>query len=151
MHHFQNSHCDIYPGLMQASHTVLEGLSKFLAASGTARETFTALKEHELQESVNREQGDFRYEFSEYENDIHHLLVSGIPSARHKAIKHAHYASRCSAYVTTGDYEGLLPISENALGGTVSTSTLEQDSQRSMNSPFILRMEYARCRMCINF
>jgi hypothetical protein len=141
VHHFQNFCYDIYQGLTQASHTVLAGLSKFLAASGTARETFTALKEHELQESINREQGDFRYGFNE--SDIHPLLASGIPNARHEAIKHAHYASRCCAYVTAGDYEGLPSMSENALGGTVSTLTLEQDSQRSMNSPFILRMEYA--------
>jgi hypothetical protein len=141
LHRFQNSCYDIYHGLTQASHTVLQGLCKFLAASGTARETFTALKEYELQESFNREQGDFRYGFNE--NDIHPLLASGIPNARHEAIKHVHYASRCCAYVTTGDYEGLPSASEKASGATVSTSTLEQDCQRSMNSRFILRMEYA--------
>lgn len=141
LHHFQSVCTDIYCGLTQASHTVLEGLSKFLAAAGTATETFTAIKEYELQESVNREQGDFRYGFNE--NDIHPLLASGIPNARHEAIKHAHYASRCCAYVTAVDYEGLPSMSENAVDGAVSTSTLEEDSQRSMNSPFILRMEYA--------
>jgi hypothetical protein len=122
-------------------HTVLEGLSKFLAASaGISRETFTALKEHELHESVNHKQGDFRFGFNE--NDIHPLLASGIPNARHEAIKHAHYANnRCCAYITAGDYEGLPSMSENAVDGTVSTSTLELDSQRSINSHFLLCME----------
>ena len=147
LHHFQSACFDTYCGLRQASHTVLQGLSKFLAASGTARETFTAIKEYELQESVNREQGDFRYGVNEH--DIHPLLASGIPNARHEAIKHAHYASRCCAYVTAVDYEGLPSMSENAVDGTVSTSTLEQDSQKSMNSPFILRMEYAAA-LCVS-
>lgn len=67
--------------------------------------------------------------------------MPGIPNAKHEAIKHAHYASRCCALVTAADYKGL--PSETSGTSPLSTSTLEKNSQLSMNSAFMFRMEHA--------
>ena len=135
---------DVYHGMIRACHSVLDGLSKFLAAAGTAKEIFTAMKDYdsELQENANRE-GYMRFGFNETQVEIDPLLSAGIPSARHEAIKHATYANRCCALVTSEDYEGLPKVPNAPGNGSFSTSSLEKDSQLSMNSPFMFRMEHA--------
>lgn len=141
---FEHVCYDIYHGMTRACHTVLNGLSEFLSAAGTAKEIFAAIKEYDaqFQESANRE-SDFRFGFNEAQVDINPLLAAGIPNAKHEAIKHAHYASRCCALVTSKDYKGLPSASETSGGSSFSTSSLEKDSMLSMNSPFMLRMEHA--------
>ena len=144
LNHFENSCSGIYHGMTKASHTVLASLSRFLGASGTARETFAALKEYDqdIRESANREQIDFRYDLVD-NAAIHPLLLAGIPNARHEAIKHAHYATRCCALVTSADYAGLPAVSDTNTATPLSTSSLEHDCQLSINSPFVIRMEHA--------
>jgi len=141
---FETGCHDIYHCMIRACHTVLDGLSEFLAAAGTSKEIFAAMKDYDaqLQESANRE-SDFRFGFNETQVDINPLLSAGIPNAKHEAIKHAHYANRCCALVTSEDYKGLPSASETSGNSSSSTSSLEKDSQLSMNSPFMLRMEQA--------
>lgn len=135
---------DVYNGMIRACHSVLDGLSEFLAAAGTAKEIFTAMKDYdaEYQENANRE-SDLRFGFNEVQVEIDPLLSAGIPTARHEAIKHAHYANRCCALVTSEDYKGLPKVPDTSGNGSFSTSSLERDSQLSMNSPFMFRMEHA--------
>ena len=145
MHMFENACNDIYHGMTRACHTVIDGLSKFLAAAGTAKEIFVALKDYdsELQQESGNRDHDFRFAFNEAQIEMNPLLSAGIPNAKHEAIKHAHYANRCCAYVTSEDYKGLPSAPVTPADSPFSTSSLEKDSQLSMNSPFMFRMEEA--------
>lgn len=139
---FENTCGAVFYGMISACHAVLDGLGEFLAAAGTAREIFAAMKDHDakLEENANRE----GFEFPESQAESNPLVANGIPNARHEAIKHAHYASRCCALVTPEDYKGLPSASETSTDSTsFSTSKFEKDSRLSLSSPFMIRMEIA--------
>jgi hypothetical protein len=72
---FESTCGDVYHGMTRACHSVLDGLSEFLGAAGTAKEIFAAMKEYDaqLQESANRE----GFGFSEPQVDINPLLAAG--------------------------------------------------------------------------
>ena len=142
LHMFENACHDIYHGMIRACHTVLEGLGEFLSAAGTAKEIFAAMKDYDIQLQQENASRD-GFAFSEPQFEANPLLSAGIPNAKHEAIKHAHYANRCCALVTSEDYKGLPTASSSSGGSPFSTSSLERDSQLSLNSPFMLRMEYA--------
>lgn len=52
--------------------------------------------------------------------------------------------------MTESDYAGLPSMPEKAATSDFSTSSLERDSQLSMSSPFIVRMEHAAAECVSN-
>jgi hypothetical protein len=117
---------------------VLAVLSKFLGASGTARELFDGIERY-ISDSENFELGR-----KPMVQPWHPLMVEGIPSAKHEAVKFAHYASKCLQAVSTRDFRESSQTSDlfkSTLKGGGSENDLERSSRMAVTNTFAVRME----------
>lgn len=132
---FERTIPKLYKLFVQASLEMTRSLGQFLGAAGAARELFMALAKFDAEEV-----GDVLLDSS---SDIYPLLEGGMPNARHEAIRNAHYAIRCCALVTVGDFDASDMSSSSNHRTEGSAETLERTCQIAVNSAFNLRMENA--------
>jgi hypothetical protein len=90
---------DLCDEFVNWSKFVAVKISKFLGASGTARELFLAIEEYESADAATDYMPDTALQ------PRHPLLAEGLPSAKHEAVKYSHFASRCYERVTSDDFE----------------------------------------------
>jgi hypothetical protein len=117
---------------------VVAVLSKFLGASGTARELFLGVDQYTF-DRENVENGR-----KPTVQVWHPLIAEGIPSAKHEAVKFAHYASKRRQAVTATDFQESSEPSDNfilAANGSDSENDLERSSKMAVTNTFAYRME----------
>jgi len=127
--------CSIY--ISKASF-VLAVLSKFLGASGTARELFDGIERHA------NDGGNFEIGKGPAIRYWHPLIAEGIPSAKHAAVKFAHYASKCRQAVSARDFQESSRTSDcfkSSPKGSLGENDLERSSRMTITSSFAVKME----------
>ena len=136
--HFQERLGSLCAEYVSKANFVLAVLSKVLCASGTARELFHAI-ERQSSDSEN-----FGTANGSMFRVRHPLMAEGIPSAKHEAIKFAHYASKCRQAVSAWDFQdsSQTAIQFNlALNGSASETDLERSSRLAITNVFAVQME----------
>eukprot|EP00980_Cylindrotheca_fusiformis_P027193 scaffold19324_cov152-Cylindrotheca_fusiformis.AAC.8 len=139
---FIHEHGALCEELVDWSKFVIASISKFIGASGTARELFQGLEEYESSDSDPAENGNF----ASVPSKARHPLLSGrrLQDAKHEAYKFSHFAARCCERVTKLDYEAgsTVPSQLRYLSlDRKNDEGLEQTCRLSVTSDFALQME----------
>jgi hypothetical protein len=101
---FKRACPDLYNVLIGEAKALVASISSFLGASGASRELFRAMADFEGADSTAADQG---YHFGAL-SPVYQVLSSGVPNAKHDAIRYSHFVSRCSAAVTREDHKSQL-------------------------------------------
>ena len=136
--HFQQRLGSLCYRYVSMANFVLAVLSKVLCASGTARELFHDI-ERQAADSENFGAGK-----GSMIRIRHPLMADGIPSAKHEAIKFAHYASKCRQTVSARDFQDSSQTANRfklALTGSGSETDLERSSRLAVTNSFAAQME----------
>lgn len=136
----------LFGDFSNAVRAVVFSLSKFLGATGAARELFAALLDFENAVEGIGAQGNDELALEAFSP----VLAGGIPNASHEAIRNAHTARRCCAFVTAEDYASLNASSSPRSDAPRQTSSLERDCRACVESRFLIRMEHA-AGTCVSF
>jgi hypothetical protein len=139
---FLHQHGPLCEELVNWSKFVVVSVSKFLGASGTARELFRGLEEYESSDPDAVETGNF----GSVPSMARHPLLSGrrLQDAKHEAYKFSHFAARCCERVTKLDFEtgSTVPAQLRHLSlDRKSDEPLEQACRLSVTCDFALQME----------
>lgn len=145
---------DLYNALIGEAKSLVASISSFLGASGASRELFRAMADFETADGTVADQG---YHFGAL-SPVYQVLSSGVPNAKHEAIRYSHFVSRCSAAVTREDHESKLTFpprwKRNSRGGSTtdphSVSSLEHNCRNSVTSDFSLELEQSAAE-CLFF
>ncbi|KAL3940113.1 MAG: hypothetical protein SGBAC_005274 [Bacillariaceae sp.] len=136
--HMNNAMCD---ELVEWAKAVIVNMSKFLGASGTARELFRGLEDYESMDPDLVEQGS-----GPNDNKVRHPLLSGgrLQDAKHEAYKFSHFAARCCERITKLDIEtgSTAPSRLRHLSlDRKNDEPLEQACRLSVTSDYAMKME----------
>jgi len=136
--HTNSSMCE---ELIEWAKAVIVNISKFLGASGTARELFRGLEAHESMDPELAEQGS-----GPNEHKARHPLLSGgrLQDAKHEAYKFSHFSARCCERITKMDIEtgSTVPSHLRHLSlDRKNDEPLEQACRLSVTSGYAMRME----------
>lgn len=141
---FLHTQKDLCEELVKWSKFVVASISKFLGASGTARELFHALEQYEsapeLVENGNNQ--------GSVPSTVKHPLLSGrgLQSAKHEAYKFSHFAAMCCQRITKLDFEAYFTVPTNLKQISQNRehySDLERFCRMSVTGNFALQMEKA--------
>jgi hypothetical protein len=151
---FKRACPDLYNALIGEAKALVASISSFLGASGASRELFRAMADFEGGDGMAGDQG---YHFGAL-SPVYQVLSSGVPNAKHEAIRYSHFVSRCSAAVTREDHESQLTFpprwKRTSRGGSStdpqSVTSLEHNCRSSVTSDFSLELELAaaECLCC---
>lgn len=141
---FVHEHGQICEELVSWSNFVFVSVSKFVGASGTARELFQGLEEYD---SSDPDYVD-NVNYGSVPSKARHPLLSGrrLQDAKHEAYKFSHYAARCCERVTKMDFEAgsTVPAQLRYLSlDRKNDEALEQACRLSVTCDFALEMEKA--------
>jgi hypothetical protein len=143
---FERSYPALYHRFGGAAKAMLGSIAKFLGSSGTARELFSLLANMEALANQDGQADGY-----DQPQDIHPSFSAGLTNGRHEAIRNAHLARRCYALVTKSEYDASSFVSSAQGSSTqLSATTLEQNCQRAVSSPFNLKMEHAAA-LCLSY
>jgi hypothetical protein len=142
---FKRACPDLYNALIGEAKALVASISSFLGASGASRELFRAMADFEGGDGMAGDQG---YHFGAL-SPVYQVLSSGVPNAKHEAIRYSHFVSRCSAAVTREDHESQLTFpsrwKHKARSGSTSdphsVTSLEHNCRSSVTSDFSLELE----------
>jgi hypothetical protein len=151
---FKRACPDLYNTLIGEAKSLVASISSFLGASGASRELFRAMADFEGGDGMAGDQG---YHFGAL-SPVYQVLSSGVPNAKHEAIRYSHFVSRCSAAVTREDHESQLTFpprwKRTSRGGSStdpqSVTSLEHNCRSSVTSEFSLELELAAAE-CLCF
>jgi len=114
-------------------------MSRFLGATGAARELFVAIEEYETSDP-NAENMPFS------SGPLHPLLIDGLPSAKHEAVKYSHYASKLIEKITKEDFAAASDVPEHLRKlsrDRPNDSDLEKTCRLAVTNAFTLQVEHA--------
>ncbi|GAX19073.1 hypothetical protein FisN_3Lh008 [Fistulifera solaris] len=148
---FQRKYRSLYNMFLNFCKTLLVSLSSFICSSSTSRELFRCIDEVEDADTM-------ALDSISHISDLGILfftLAGGISNARHEAIRHSHFASRCSAPVTPDDvskqasfppgFESDARLRTNS--DPNSLYSLERNCREAVNNTFSLQMELQAARV----
>lgn len=160
--YLESTSLNLYQALVSSAMNVSKALSCFLGATATARETFScltiidkAMEEAEGNAAANADASINESTMALYSvSEIHPLVSEGVPTARHDAVRYAHFASTCCVKMTSEEYAvSLCPTTKPneapaATNTNVATTTtpkdddkVEQSFQIHVDNLFLVRME----------
>ena len=139
---FLQGYGEVCEELIKWSKCVVVNISKFLGASGTARELFHALEQYESAPDLLENPNNIALS----PITVQHPLLSGrgLQSAKHEAYKLSHFAARCCEKVTKADYEAAFTVPSNLKEisrNKEQYSELERLCRLSVTGNFALQME----------
>jgi hypothetical protein len=135
---FMVSNKSLYAEFIRWSSAVVVSISKFLGASGTARELFLALSQYDTADQLGH--GDYAAQLK----SRHPAFAGGVQNAKHEATRYSHFASSCCACVTKKDFEAasVVPSHFKHLSQEKAhDSALERNCRLSVTSIFVLELE----------
>ena len=136
--HFVQSTGNLFEELIQYAKIVVSYLSKFLGATGTSQELFTAIYQYESSDPDRFEDHTTMTPF----NHRPSLLSDGLASSKHEAIKYSHFASGISGRMTKEDFErsAIVPdfLKHLSQGQRDYETDLERNCRLSVSSNFSL-------------
>lgn len=138
---FLHANKSLFEGLVEWAKAVIVNMSKFLGASGTARELFMGLEAYESMDPALLEQGS-----GPNDSKARHPLLSGgrLQDAKHEAYKFSHFAAKCCERITKLDIEtgATVPSRLRHLSlDRKNDEPLEQACRLSVTSNYAMRME----------
>ena len=167
--YFESSSLHLYQALLSSSMTVSKTLSCFLGATAAARDTFSCLNTFDkaLEEAEQRNTGadDSMNESTmalSSATGIHPLLSEGVPTARHDAVRYAHFASTCCVKMTVEEYSASLTPTTTDGGASAAANAappatslgdddkVEQSFQIHVDNLFLVRMEMIAAECMFN-
>jgi hypothetical protein len=144
--HFVQSTGNLFEELIQYAKIVVSYLSKFLGATGTSQELFTAIYQYESSDPDRFEDHTAIKPFSHRPS----LLSDGLASSKHEAIKYSHFASGISGRMTKEDFErsAIVPefLKHLSQGQRDYETDLERNCRLSVSSNFSLDLIRATAR-----
>lgn len=160
--YLESTSLNLYQALVSSAMNVSKALSCFLGATATARETFScltiidkAMEEAEGNAAANADGSINESTMALYSgSEIHPLVSEGVPTARHDAVRYAHFASTCCVKMTAEEYAvSLCPTTKPneapaAINTNIAPTTtpkddekVEQSFQIHVDNLFLVRME----------